>query len=88
MNSRSNLRLEDNAEVKRIHFETKGVAKSVVLTNGREFFLNAFGKLVLTAGTFQTTRLLQFSGILKDFLLSEKAVVQPCSIKPTSQSLV
>lgn len=65
MNSASNLKLRTDAEVRRITFGPKGKARGVILENDRsEIFLNAGGKLVLTAGTLQTARLLQISGAL------------------------
>lgn len=64
MNSNTNLKLMTDAEVKRITFEPMGTARGVILKkDNSEIFLNPGGKLVLTAGTFQTARLLQISGV-------------------------
>lgn len=58
-----NLVLKPDAEVRKITFREKGHARGVVLQNdGSEILLNQGGKIVLAAGTFQTARLLMFSG--------------------------
>ncbi|GMH43991.1 hypothetical protein BSKO_11925 [Bryopsis sp. KO-2023] len=59
-----NIELMMNSEVGRILFKSKGVASGVVLKDsGEEILLKKGGKLVITAGTFLTARLLMLSGI-------------------------
>ncbi|GMH43990.1 hypothetical protein BSKO_11924 [Bryopsis sp. KO-2023] len=77
MNSLSNLELMTDAEVTHIKFAgglPKGRAEAVVLKDGREMLLNPQGKVVLTAGTFHTTKLLLTSGIGPRSVISKLSI--------------
>lgn len=64
MKSMDNLKLETYSEVRRMTFEPKGTVRGVIIDqDGREIFLNPGGRVVLTAGTYQTARLLLASGM-------------------------
>lgn len=65
-----NLRLEIYSQVRRLTFKSKRNVRGVVIEGDRrEILLNPGGSVVLTAGTFQTARLLLASGLLSRKLL-------------------
>lgn len=60
---RTNIKLESNAEVRRILFSSKGKASGVELMSGAEMSLGQNGKLVIASGPLNTPKLLMLSGI-------------------------
>ncbi|GMH42500.1 hypothetical protein BSKO_10419 [Bryopsis sp. KO-2023] len=73
MNSRSNLELRTNSEVKKIAMGMGGLAGGVELTDGSSFSLNPGGKLVMTAGPLNTPRILLMSGIGPNWMVSQNS---------------
>lgn len=63
LNTRDNIKLRMNAEVKRILFSSVGKASGVELEDGEVIKLGYGGKLVMASGPLNTPKLLMRSGI-------------------------